>query len=179
VPSVFFYISGHGFGHSSRQIEIINALGASAANDLHIVVRTSAPRWLFEASVRVPIEFIEGPVDTGVVQLDSLRLDERDTIRRAAAFHRALPEKAREEGALLRPAMRGSRSPTHPRSAARRPRAPGFLPSSVPISGGTGSYLTLVTSDQIRGTFTFSIDTGCRSACARNAGRSRSDLKPM
>ena len=39
--------------------------------------------------------------------------------------------------------------------------------------------LTAVTSDQIRGTFTFSIDTGCRSACARNAGRSRSDLKPM
>ncbi len=38
--------------------------------------------------------------------------------------------------------------------------------------------LTQVTSDQIRGTFTFSIETGRRSACARNAGRSRSDLKP-
>ena len=38
--------------------------------------------------------------------------------------------------------------------------------------------LMQVTSDQIRGTFTFSIDTGFRSACARNAGRSRSDLNP-
>jgi hypothetical protein len=37
---------------------------------------------------------------------------------------------------------------------------------------------TQVTSDQMRGTFTFSIDTGFRSACTRNAGRSRSDLKP-
>ena len=36
-----------------------------------------------------------------------------------------------------------------------------------------------VTSDQIRGKFTFSIEMGCRSACARNAGRSRSDLNPM
>ena len=36
-----------------------------------------------------------------------------------------------------------------------------------------------VTSDQIRGTFTFSIEIGLSSACARNAGRSRSDLKPM
>ena len=27
-PSVFFYVSGHGFGHASRQIEVINALGA-------------------------------------------------------------------------------------------------------------------------------------------------------
>ena len=39
--------------------------------------------------------------------------------------------------------------------------------------------LMQVTSDQIRGMFTFSIETGCSSACARNAGRSRSDLKPM
>ena len=39
--------------------------------------------------------------------------------------------------------------------------------------------LTVVTSDQMRGKFTFSIETGCRSACARNAGRSRSALKPM
>src|SRR6476660_7060192 len=38
--------------------------------------------------------------------------------------------------------------------------------------------LTQVTSDQMRGTLTFSIDVGFRSACARNAGRSRSDLKP-
>jgi hypothetical protein len=40
-------------------------------------------------------------------------------------------------------------------------------------------HFTQVTSDQIFGTFTFSIDTGFRSAWARNAGRSRSDLKPM
>ena len=26
VPTVFFYISGHGFGHAVRQIAIINAL---------------------------------------------------------------------------------------------------------------------------------------------------------
>ena len=39
--------------------------------------------------------------------------------------------------------------------------------------------LTVVTSDQIRGKFTFSIDIGLRSAWARNAGRSRSDLNPM
>ena len=38
---------------------------------------------------------------------------------------------------------------------------------------------THVTRDQIRGTFTFSIDTGSSADCARNAGRSRSALKPM
>ena len=46
-------------------------------------------------------------------------------------------------------------------------------------SEAAGVYsLMVVTSDQIRGTFTFSIDTGFRSAWTRNAGRSRSDLKP-
>ena len=39
--------------------------------------------------------------------------------------------------------------------------------------------LVQVTSDQMRGMLTFSIETGVRSACARNAGRSRSALKPM
>ena len=38
---------------------------------------------------------------------------------------------------------------------------------------------TQVTSDQILGMFTFSIEIGSRSAWARNAGRSRSDLNPM
>ena len=38
---------------------------------------------------------------------------------------------------------------------------------------------THVTSDQIRGTFTFSIETGSSADCVRNAGRSRSALKPM
>jgi hypothetical protein len=27
VPTVFFYISGHGFGHAVRQITVIDALG--------------------------------------------------------------------------------------------------------------------------------------------------------
>ena len=42
-----FYISGHGFGHASRQIEIINALGVRRP-DVHLLVRTTvaalAPR---------------------------------------------------------------------------------------------------------------------------------------
>ena len=43
----------------------------------------------------------------------------------------------------------------------------------------TEEALTQVTSDQMRGKLTFSIETGFRLACARNAGRSRSDLKPI
>ncbi len=101
MSSVFFYISGHGFGHASRQIEIINALGA-ASPSTRIVVRTSAPAWLFARTARTLFEFIQGACDTGVVQLDSLRLDERATIQSATDFYRTLPQRAEEEAVLLR-----------------------------------------------------------------------------
>jgi L-arabinokinase len=111
VPSVFFYISGHGFGHASRQIEIINQLGSllarprhgeGGAPDLTIAVRTSAPRWLFDRTCRVPIAFTAGACDTGVVQIDSLHLDERATIDHAAAFHGTLASLAEDEAVRLR-----------------------------------------------------------------------------
>lgn len=101
MSSVAFYISGHGFGHASRQIEVINALAARDRAPA-IVVRTSAARWLFDRTVRAPFRYLEGPCDTGVVQVDSLELDERRTIREADAFHRRLPELAEQEAAILR-----------------------------------------------------------------------------
>jgi L-arabinokinase len=100
VASVAFYISGHGFGHASRQVELINALGARRP-DLSIVVRTSAPAWLFDRTARVPITLVTGECDTGVVQIDSLRLDEAATIARAVEFYSTLDERSRAEAALL------------------------------------------------------------------------------
>jgi hypothetical protein len=101
VAAVFFDISGHGFGHAAREMAAINALGVRLP-DYEIVVRTSAPRWLFDQTVRVPIRFLEGEMDTGIVQIDSLRLDERATIARAAEFHRTLPARAAAEASSLR-----------------------------------------------------------------------------
>ena len=100
-PAVAFYISGHGFGHASREIETINAV-ASLGLDCEIVVRTSAARWLFDRTVRAPFTWLDGPCDTGVVQIDSLQLDEAATIAQAAAFHRELPRRAEAEAAILR-----------------------------------------------------------------------------
>ncbi|HSC26980.1 MAG TPA: hypothetical protein VLD67_06875 [Vicinamibacterales bacterium] len=100
MPSVFFFISAHGLGHAAREIEIINAL-AEVDPGLAIVVRTAAPRWLLDATARPPITLLPGECDTGVVQVDSLRLDARTTIDRAAAFHRTLDRRTGEEAAVL------------------------------------------------------------------------------
>lgn len=100
MAAIAFYISGHGFGHAARQFEIINTLSALAPG-LRIVVRTTAPRWLCELTLRAPAALVRGEVDTGVVQIDALRLDERETIARAAAFHDTLDARAAREAALL------------------------------------------------------------------------------
>lgn len=95
-----YYISGHGFGHASRSIEVINALLASVA-DLPIVVRTAAPRWLFDLTVRGTIGFEPLDTDPGVVQRDSLSLDAAETIRRADQYVRDLATLAAREAAWL------------------------------------------------------------------------------
>jgi hypothetical protein len=100
IGSVVFYISGHGFGHASRQVEIINALFAVRPAG-HVVVRTNAPRWLFNRSVTEPFTFVGGDTDTGVVQVDSLHVDAPASIAQAWAFHRRLDEHAATESALL------------------------------------------------------------------------------
>ena len=101
AAAIVFYVSGHGFGHASRTIEVINAI-LDRRPETRIGVRTSAPRWLFDLTVKGKIAFGTLECDTGVVQIDALTLDEADTIRRAAAFHSDLVTRAASESRVLR-----------------------------------------------------------------------------
>jgi L-arabinokinase len=96
-----FYISGHGFGHASRDIEVINTLGRRRPG-VRILVRTTVPPWFFEQSAQVPMELQQAEVDTGVVQIDSLRLDEDATARQAARFYADFEGRVVREAAILR-----------------------------------------------------------------------------
>lgn len=97
--TVVFYVSAHGFGHAVRQIEIINAL--ERWPDIAIVVRSAAPPWLFERSLRRPARLEPFVSDTGVRQIDSLRLDADRTIDDAALFYADLPTHAAREADWL------------------------------------------------------------------------------
>ena len=101
AAAIVFYVSGHGFGHASRTIEVINAVLARRP-ETRVGVRTSAPRWLFDLTVKGKVAFSTLECDTGVVQIDALSLDEADTIRRAAAFHSDLVTRAASETRVLR-----------------------------------------------------------------------------
>jgi L-arabinokinase len=101
VATVAFYISGHGFGHASRQIEIINAF-ARRRPDVAIFLRTAVTRWLLDRTIVPPFEIDDRPCDSGIVQIDSLHLDPAASIAQADAFYRTLDARVEAEAALLK-----------------------------------------------------------------------------
>jgi UDP:flavonoid glycosyltransferase YjiC (YdhE family) len=97
---ITFYISGHGFGHASRSIELIDAIAARRA-DVRFDIRTAAAPRLFERA-RADVRVQPTETDTGVVQIDGLHLDEDKTVMRAAAFYSTFDERVNTEAARLR-----------------------------------------------------------------------------
>jgi hypothetical protein len=99
--TLVYYISGHGFGHASRSLEVIAALHARRP-DIRVVVRTEVASAFLARSKRSPIEVELCETDTGVVQLDSLRIDEDATARAAARFYATFDERVEAEASHLR-----------------------------------------------------------------------------
>ncbi|MGE3273809.1 MAG: hypothetical protein AB7O67_01770 [Vicinamibacterales bacterium] len=101
MSTVVFYISGHGFGHASRDIEVVNALLA-AAPDVSVAIRTSAARWLFDLTVQGPFQYDTVRADTGIVQHGSLALDAAASVAEARAFMATFDGRVAEEARALR-----------------------------------------------------------------------------
>ena len=98
--TIAFYISGHGFGHASRSIEVINAL-VDRQPDARIVIRSEVAPWLVARTVRPGVTLEPVACDTGVVQIDSLTLDDTATLARARAFMATFPARVDHEVAWL------------------------------------------------------------------------------
>src|SRR5262249_19245888 len=97
---IVFYISGHGLGHASRDCELIESLLALAP-DLRIIVRTSVRSWVFDRPAGPSVEIPFWEAAPGMAQIDSLRLDEDETARRAADFYGEFRRRVRDESAFL------------------------------------------------------------------------------
>jgi hypothetical protein len=73
------YVSGHGFGHSTRTAEVLRAVRERETR-LPIVVSTTAPAFLFEGVIAPPLEVRPVAADVGLVQKDALEIDEPGTV---------------------------------------------------------------------------------------------------
>src|SRR5258708_7697780 len=83
-------------GHGSRAIELMRAI-LSAQPDAEWHVRSAAAPWLFQATAPPGIDMQTVEVDTGMTQIDSLRIDEDASARAAAVFYGAFHRRVEAE----------------------------------------------------------------------------------
>ena len=69
--SVVAYVSGHGLGHASREVQILRRL----PGEIPLFVKTGSPAWFWESEISRPFTLIDESFDVGCVQRDSIRVD--------------------------------------------------------------------------------------------------------
>jgi len=97
------YVSGHGYGHSTRTAEVLGAVRARDAR-LPIAVSTSAPGFLFEGAFAPPLSVRRVECDVGLVQKDALVIDEAGTAEAWRSFRAGWGALVARESAWLREA---------------------------------------------------------------------------
>jgi L-arabinokinase len=95
------YVSGHGFGHSTRTAEVLRAVRERDPR-LPIAVGTSAPGFLFEGVVPPPLALRRVECDVGLAQKDALVIDEEGTAAAWRDFARGWNALVAGEAAWLK-----------------------------------------------------------------------------
>lgn len=87
--NIAYYITGHGYGHTVRSIEVIKELHHQAP-DVAVHVRTSAPQWLFAELTGPRFHYHARRLDVGALQSNSFYVDKARTL---AAYAELIADK--------------------------------------------------------------------------------------
>jgi hypothetical protein len=98
---VLFYVTGHGYGHATRNAAVMNALVARRP-DVTLYARTEAPEWVFQNSVSAPVRYEKVRVDSGMVEKDLLAQDPAATLARAQQVFADAGRIVRDEAEFVR-----------------------------------------------------------------------------
>ena len=79
MPRACFYVSGHGFGHSSRVQAVVERLLEDS--NWTVEIRTSAPRWFYRWLLSESCTHTSVQLEPGVVQRDAFHHDARATLQ--------------------------------------------------------------------------------------------------
>jgi len=79
-PIIYFAVTGHGFGHAVRVACVANQVKKLCPDSL-LILATRSPRWLLEAYIEGDFIHRNSAFDVGVIQADSLRMDQAETLR--------------------------------------------------------------------------------------------------
>src|SRR5512132_3079530 len=97
------YVSGHGFGHATRLLEVLRAVRRRAPG-LAISLTGAVPAWLVQRDLPGAVEHRPHGCDVGLVQRDALRIDEAETAARCRAFDAGWDALVAREAEALRAA---------------------------------------------------------------------------
>ncbi|MBE0596419.1 MAG: hypothetical protein IH614_04035 [Desulfuromonadales bacterium] len=100
MKNIRYYITGHGLGHASRSCQVINTLRRRHP-EVAVDVVSDAHPWFFRGFLDPSVPVRGAGLDFGVLQSDSLRMQEEETLR---AYRQFLPERQRrvaQEAAAL------------------------------------------------------------------------------
>src|SRR3954454_8450920 len=95
------YVTGHGFGHTTRVGEVLAAVRALDPG-MGLSIVTSAPEWLYRAAVPGPFSYRGEACDVGVAQRGALVVDEEATLARWREFAALEEERVEREATFLR-----------------------------------------------------------------------------
>lgn len=68
---VVAYVSGHGFGHSAREVEILRRLPP----EIPVTIKTLSPEWFWREEMGRSFTHVPDAFDVGCIQKDSIRVD--------------------------------------------------------------------------------------------------------
>ena len=91
MRTALFYVSGHGYGHAVRAMQVGRALAGD--HGYKVIMKTAAPRRLFPENMTIK----PGDVDPGPAQLDCLTTDKENTLRRFSKMVENLERDAEKE----------------------------------------------------------------------------------
>jgi L-arabinokinase len=97
------YVSGHGFGHATRLLEVLREVRARRP-DLPVTVVGVMPPSLVHAALAPPVTVRPVACDAGLAQHDALLVDEPGSAERCAAFDATWEARRDAEVAFLRAA---------------------------------------------------------------------------
>lgn len=101
-PAIVYYVTAHGYGHGVRSCDIIRALRREAP-DVNIMVVSDLPVDFLRSRLDLPLEaYRAGSFDVGMVQLDSIRVDVDETLRRVQALIARREALIEQERSFLR-----------------------------------------------------------------------------
>jgi hypothetical protein len=99
VPKILYYISGHGYGHAVRSVEVINVLGDLGCR---LWIKTAAPVFLLKERLSHPVEIRMEKLDVGLHQLDNLHFDLSATKAQVRELLESAPQWVAQEVRFLK-----------------------------------------------------------------------------